>query len=54
VDRRGESPLGAAEGPFAAAARPIIPLQLPALPVSPMVACLGRFDHQSVGISNCR
>ena len=55
ADRRGDrEPAGAGEALFATAARPLIPLRVSALPQPPSVECLGRFDGQSVGISNCR
>jgi hypothetical protein len=56
VGPRGDRklPMGAGEAPFAVAERPRTPHRLTGLPQPPAAECFGRFDRQSVGISNCR
>ena len=56
TDRSGdrELPMGTGEALSAAAVRPLPPLRLPAFPKPPSAECIGLFDCQSMGISNCR
>jgi hypothetical protein len=48
----GEAPFASA--PFAAAARPLTPLRLTALPPPPSAEYFGCFGCQLMGIFNCR